>query len=61
MMRVALVCLILAVIAALLGFGWVANLSFWASRMAFGLFLVLALLFFVVALARSAPPPGDVA
>jgi uncharacterized membrane protein YtjA (UPF0391 family) len=61
MMKVALLFLILAVIVALLGFGWVSNLSFWASRTAFGVLLVLALLFFIVALARSAPPPGDVA
>jgi uncharacterized membrane protein YtjA (UPF0391 family) len=61
MLRVALVFLLIALVAAVLGFGWIESLSFAAGRIVFGLFLVLALLFFLVALARSAPPPGDVA
>ena len=60
MLRLAILFLILALVAAALGFGWITDLSYEAARLVFGVFLLLALLFFIVALARTAPPPGDV-
>jgi uncharacterized membrane protein YtjA (UPF0391 family) len=46
MLRLALVFLVIALIAALFGFGLVANLSWAAAKILFFIFLVLAILAF---------------
>jgi uncharacterized membrane protein YtjA (UPF0391 family) len=55
MLRLALLFLVIALIAGFLGFGLVANLSFEAARLVFGVFIVLAVLFFVASLFGGAP------
>lgn len=47
MLRLALVFLVIALIAALFGFGLVANYSFAAAKIVFFVFLVLAVLSFL--------------
>ncbi len=47
MLRLALTFVVIALIAALLGFGFIASLSFEAARIMFFIFLVLAVLFFL--------------
>ena len=59
MLRLALLFLVIALIAALLGFGLVAGMSFEAARLLFGVFIVLAILSFIGGMFRS-PPPQDV-
>lgn len=56
MLRLALLFLVIALVAAVLGFGVVASLSFEAARLLFFIFLVLAVLFFVGNFLRGAPP-----
>ncbi len=56
MLRLALLFLVIALVAAVLGFGVVASLSFEAARILFVVFLVLAVLFFVGSFLRGAPP-----
>ena len=56
MLRLALLFLVISLIAALLGFGNVANLSFEGARIFFFIFLILAVLFFVGNFLRGAPP-----
>jgi len=56
MLRLALAFLVIALIAALFGFGGVASMSFEAARILFFIFLVLAVIFFVGNFLRGAPP-----
>jgi uncharacterized membrane protein YtjA (UPF0391 family) len=56
MLRLALLFLVIALIAAFLGWGGVAAVSFDAARILFFVFLVLAVLFFVGNFLRGAPP-----
>jgi uncharacterized membrane protein YtjA (UPF0391 family) len=56
MLRLALLFLVIALVAALFGFGIVADLSFEAAKILFFVFLVLAVLFFVGNFLRGAPP-----
>jgi uncharacterized membrane protein YtjA (UPF0391 family) len=56
MLRLALLFLVIALIAALFGFGGVASMSFQGAQIFFFLFLVLAVLFFVGNFLRGAPP-----
>jgi len=60
MLRLALGFVVVALIAALFGFGGVANLSFEAARILFFVFLVLAVLFFVGNLFRGGSAPRDI-
>jgi len=53
MLRLALVFLVIALIAALFGFGAVASISYGAARILFFVFLVLAVLFFIGNIARG--------
>jgi uncharacterized membrane protein YtjA (UPF0391 family) len=55
MLRLALVFLIIALVAALFGFGLVANFSYGAAKMLFFVFLVLALLSFLGGSFRRTP------
>jgi uncharacterized membrane protein YtjA (UPF0391 family) len=56
MLRLALAFLVIALVAALFGFGGVASMSFEAARIFFFIFLVLAVIFFVGNFLRGAPP-----
>ena len=57
MLRLALLFLVIALVAAFLGFGGVANMSFEAARLIFGIFIVLAVIFALSGLfTRSTPP-----
>ncbi len=56
MLRLALLFLIVALVAAFFGFGLVADVSFEAAKVLFFIFLVLAVLFFVGNFLRGAPP-----
>jgi len=57
MLRLAILFLIIALLAGMLGFGLVANFSFDAARILFFIFLVLAVIALVGGIARGAPPP----
>ena len=58
MLRLALVFLVVALIAALFGFGLVADMSYDAAKMFFFVFIVLAVLSLLGGvLNRGAPPP----
>jgi uncharacterized membrane protein YtjA (UPF0391 family) len=56
MLRLALLFLVIAMVAAFLGFGGVASLSFEGARILFFIFLVLAVLFFLGTAMRGTPP-----
>jgi uncharacterized membrane protein YtjA (UPF0391 family) len=56
MLRLALLFVVIALIAAFLGWGGVAAVSFEAARILFFVFIVLAVLFFVGNFLRGAPP-----
>jgi len=56
MLRLAVLFLVIALIAALFGFGLVASLSFEAARLLFFIFLVLAVLFFLGNVLRGDSP-----
>jgi uncharacterized membrane protein YtjA (UPF0391 family) len=56
MLRLALLFLVIALVAALFGFGGVASISWDAARILFFIFLVLAILFAVGNFLRGAPP-----
>lgn len=56
MLRWALVFLVIALVAALFGFGLVANLSYDAAKIFFFVFIVLAVLAFLGGAMRSSPP-----
>jgi uncharacterized membrane protein YtjA (UPF0391 family) len=57
MLRLALLFLIIALIAGLLGFGLVADMSFEAAKLLFGVFIILAIIFFLASLFRGAAAP----
>jgi uncharacterized membrane protein YtjA (UPF0391 family) len=59
MLRLACLLFVLALVAALFGFGWVAGLAFEAARILFFLLLLLAVLLFVLDFLHSAPPSGS--
>lgn len=52
MLRLALIFLVVALVAALFGFGLVANLSYSAAKILFFIFLVLAVLSFIGGMTR---------
>jgi uncharacterized membrane protein YtjA (UPF0391 family) len=56
MLRLAVTFLVVALIAALLGFGGIANMSFEAARLLFFVFIVLAVIMFIGNAFRGAPP-----
>jgi uncharacterized membrane protein YtjA (UPF0391 family) len=56
MLRLAILFLVIALFAALFGFGGIAALSFEGARIFFFIFLVLAVLFFLGNFLRGAPP-----
>jgi uncharacterized membrane protein YtjA (UPF0391 family) len=56
MLRLAVLFLVIALVAALFGFGVIASMSFEAARLLFFIFLVLAVLFFIGNAVRGAPP-----
>ena len=56
MLRLALLFLVIALIAGVLGFGGIASLSYDAARIFFFIFIVLAVLFFIGGFFRGAPP-----
>lgn len=56
MLRLAVIFLILALVAALLGFGLVADFSFAAAKILFFVFIVLAVLSFLGGSLRAPPP-----
>ena len=55
MLRLALLFLIIAIVAALFGFGLVANFAWAGAQIFFFIFLVLAVLAFLGGLARRPP------
>lgn len=57
MLRLAVVFLVVALLAALFGFGLVADYSFSAARLLFFIFLVLAVLSFVATLLNGGRAP----
>jgi uncharacterized membrane protein YtjA (UPF0391 family) len=56
MLRLAILFFVIALIAAFLGYGGVAALSFEGARIFFFVFIVLAVLFFLGNFLRGAPP-----
>jgi uncharacterized membrane protein YtjA (UPF0391 family) len=56
MLRLAVVFLVVALIAALFGFGLVASFSYDAAKILFFVFLVLAVLSFLAGGFRARPP-----
>jgi uncharacterized membrane protein YtjA (UPF0391 family) len=58
MLRLAILFLVIALIAALFGFGLVADMSYSAAKIVFFVFLVLAVLSFLGGSFRGAPPPA---
>jgi uncharacterized membrane protein YtjA (UPF0391 family) len=57
MLRLAIVFLVLALIAALFGFTGVAGTAMWGAQVLFFVFLVLFLASALFGGIRSAPPP----
>jgi len=55
MLRLAIVFLVIALIAALFGFGFVASLSYDAAKIFFFIFIVLAVLSFLGGMVRQPP------
>jgi len=55
MLRLAILFLVIALIASLFGFGWVAGTAYDAARLLFVVFLVLAVLFALGGFFRGAP------
>ena len=55
MLRLALTFLVVALIAALFGFGLIANFTFEAAKVLFVVFLVLAAVTFIVNVGRGRP------
>jgi uncharacterized membrane protein YtjA (UPF0391 family) len=56
MLRLALLFFIIALIALLFGFGIIADMSFFAAKVFFFVFIVLAVVFLLGGLFRGAPP-----
>jgi uncharacterized membrane protein YtjA (UPF0391 family) len=59
MLRLAVVFLLVAMAAAVLGFGLIAGLTYDAAKVAFGVFLVLAVVTFIADAFRE-PTAGPV-
>jgi uncharacterized membrane protein YtjA (UPF0391 family) len=58
MLRLSLLFLVIALLAGLLGFNLVAGMSFEAARLLFGVFIILAIIFFLAHVIRGdAPAP----
>jgi uncharacterized membrane protein YtjA (UPF0391 family) len=57
MLRWALVFLVIALIAAMFGFGLVASMSYDAAKVLFFVFIVLAVLSFLAGFIRRGAPP----
>jgi uncharacterized membrane protein YtjA (UPF0391 family) len=57
MLRLAILFLVLALLAALFGFNLIADMSFDFAKILFFVFLVLAVLSFLGGAFRGAPPP----
>lgn len=55
MLRMALMFLVIALIAALFGFGFVANMSYSAAQILFFVFIVLAVLSLLGSAVRTPP------
>jgi len=56
MLRLALLFLVIAMLAALFGFGGIEAIAWDGARIFFFIFLVLAVLFFIGNFLRGAPP-----
>jgi len=56
MLRLAIVFLIVALLAGLFGFGFVANISYDAARIFFFIFIVLAVLALIGGFTWRSPP-----
>ena len=56
MLRMAVVFFIVALVAAVFGFGLVADFTYSAAKILFFLFLVLAVVSFLAGSMRNAPP-----
>jgi uncharacterized membrane protein YtjA (UPF0391 family) len=56
MLRIALACLVIALLAGLFGFNLVAGFSFFVAQIAFFVFLVLAIVAFLIGSFRAPPP-----
>ncbi len=56
MLRMALLFLIVALVAAFLGFGLVAGVSIYIAKVLFFVFLVFAVIALIGGLTRGAPP-----
>jgi uncharacterized membrane protein YtjA (UPF0391 family) len=56
MLRLALLFLVVAIVAAFFGFGLVAGIAYDAAKVLFFIFLVLAVLFFLGTAMRGTPP-----
>jgi uncharacterized membrane protein YtjA (UPF0391 family) len=54
--RVALWCFVLALLSALLGYGWVGGLQLEPARLLFFALLALAVVLFVANFLRGTPP-----
>jgi uncharacterized membrane protein YtjA (UPF0391 family) len=55
MLRWAILFLVIALIAALFGFGWVAGVAYDAAKILFFVFIVLAVLAFLGGALRTPP------
>jgi uncharacterized membrane protein YtjA (UPF0391 family) len=55
MLRLAILFLVIALIAALFGFGWVAGTAYSAAKILFFVFIVLAVLAFLGGALRTPP------
>jgi uncharacterized membrane protein YtjA (UPF0391 family) len=58
LLRLACLFFVMALVAALFGFGWVAGLMFEPARLLFFGLLLLAIVLFVLNFLRGAPPNG---
>jgi uncharacterized membrane protein YtjA (UPF0391 family) len=56
MLRLALLFFVIALIALLFGFDFIAGMSFFAAKLFFFVFVVLAVVFLLGSLFRGAPP-----
>ncbi len=56
MLRFAILFLVIALIAALFGFGLISGMAFLAAKIAFFVFIVLAVLTFLGGALRTPPP-----
>jgi uncharacterized membrane protein YtjA (UPF0391 family) len=56
MLRIALACLVIALLAGLFGFNIVQGFGFFAAQIAFFAFLVVAIVAFLIGSFRTPPP-----